>query len=74
MDVVVVYLPRVKVRIATVSRMPHPRYRCLRISVGLRRLDTLGIGGVGASDSRGSDPVSHVDNHVVPRLRYHIRI
>ena len=68
------YLPRVGVRVATVSRVTHLRYRCARVSVGIRLLDALDIGGVGASGSRGSDRLSHVGNRVVPRLRYHIRI
>ena len=41
---------------------------------GRLHLDTLDIGGVGASGSRGSDRLSHVGNRVVPRLQYHIRI
>ena len=56
------------------SRVTYPQYRWVRISIGLRLLDTLKIGGVGACDSRISDPVRHVNNHVVPRPRYHIRI
>ena len=68
------YLPRVGVRVAIVSIVTHLRYRCAHIFVGLRLLDTLDIGGVGASGSRRIDPVNRVRNHVVPRLRYHIRI
>ena len=48
--------------------------RCARIFVGLHRPDTFGIGRMGARGSRKSDHLSHVDNCVVPRLRYHIRI
>ena len=54
--------------------MTHPRYLCARVSVGLHLLDTLDIGGVGASGSRESDRLSDVGNRVNPRLRYHIRI
>ena len=67
-------LPRVKVRVATVSRATHLRYRYVRIYVDLRRLVTLDISGMCASDFRRNDPVIHVDNHVVPHLQCHNRI
>ena len=58
------YLPRVRVRVATVSRLVH-----------LRLLGTLGIGGVGVCGVRRIDPVmSRVRSHAVLRLQYHIRI
>ena len=69
-----VYLPRVESRIATVSRVTRSRYHRVLISVGLRLLDTLEIGGGGLCDSRRSDPVHHDENHAVPRPRYRIRI
>jgi hypothetical protein len=70
-----IYLPRVESRVATVSRVTRCRYHWVRISVGLRLLDMLEIGGVGARDSRSSsDLVNHVDNYAIPRPRYHIRI
>ena len=50
------YLPRIEVRVATVNRVTHPRYRWVRISVVLRLLSMLEIGNVGARDSCSSDP------------------
>ena len=67
-------LPRIGFRVAIVSIMTHLRYRCARISVGLRLLDMLDIGGVGASGFRRIGPVNRVRYHVVPHLRYRIRI
>ena len=68
------YLPRVRVRVATVRRFLHPRCRWARIFVGLHLLDTLCISGVDASNSRGSGHLIHECNCVVPRHRCHIRI
>ena len=68
------YLPRVVVRVATVSILAHLRYLRVRISVVLRLLDTICIARVVASDSRGSDHFVHECRCVVPRPRYHIRI
>ena len=68
------YLPRIVVRVATVSILAHLRYLRVRIAVVLRLLDTLCIDGVGASDSRGSDHLLHECRCVVPRPRYRIRI
>ena len=73
-DIIIVLHPRVESRVATVSRVTRCRYHWLRISVGLRLLGMLEIGGVGARDSRSSDLVNHVDNYAIPRPRYHIRI
>ena len=67
-------LPRVEVRVVTVSRVTRCRYYWALISVVLRLLGTLEISGVGARDSRSrSDPVRHIDNYVVLRPRYYIR-
>ena len=68
------YLPQVVVRVGTVSILALLRYLRVHLSVILRLLDTLYIGGVGASDSRGSGHLLHECHCVVPRPRYHIRI
>ena len=39
-----IYRPRVRVRVATVSKIAHLLYRYARIFSGLRRTDTRGIG------------------------------
>ena len=68
------YLPRIVVRVATVSILAHLRYLRVRISVVLRLLDTICIVRVVASGVRGNDHLLHECRCVVPRLRYRIRI